>query len=58
MACPGAVSPTNVYSGCPSKVAWVAPPDRLIVPNVPLTPDAMAGPFTGGQFWAHAPLQL
>ena len=58
MACPGAVSPTKVYSGCPSKVAWTEPSDRVIVPNVPVTPDAVAGPFTGGQFCAHVPLQL
>src|SRR2546423_13386792 len=56
--CPGAVSPTKVYSGCPSKVAWVEPSDRLMVPNVPLIPDTVAGPFTGGQFCAHVPLQL
>src|SRR4029077_317146 len=58
LVCPGAVSPTKVYSGCPSKVAWVEPSDRLMVPNVPLTPDAVAGPFSGGQFCAHVPLQL
>src|SRR5690242_10138854 len=29
-----------------------------MVPKVPLTPDAVAGPFTGGQNVAHAPLQL
>ena len=58
MACPGAVSPTKVYSGCPSKVAWVEPSDRLMVPKVPVTPDAVADPFTGGQFCAHVPLQL
>jgi hypothetical protein len=32
--------------------------DRLNVSNVPLTPDAVAGRYTGGQFWAHVPLQL
>ena len=42
LPCPGAVSPTKVYSGCPSKVACVSPLDRLIVPNVPLTPEAVA----------------
>src|SRR5215470_7250076 len=56
--CPGAVSPTNVYSGCPSKVAWTEPSERLIVPNVPLTPGALAAPFTGGQFCAHVPLHF
>src|ERR1700758_2843313 len=55
--CPGAVSPAKVYSGCPSKVAWTEPSDRLMVPNVPVTPDAVAGPVTGGQFCAHVPLQ-
>jgi hypothetical protein len=29
-----------------------------MVPNVPLTPDAVAGPFTGGQFCAHTPLHF
>jgi hypothetical protein len=29
-----------------------------MVANVPLTPDAVAGPFTGGQFCAHAPLHF
>src|SRR5262249_58825448 len=29
-----------------------------MVPNVPLTPGAVTGPFTGGEFCAHAPLQL
>src|SRR5690349_24821480 len=58
LACPGAVSPTKVYSGCPSKVAWTEPSERLMVLNVPLTPDAVAGPLTGGQFCAHVPLQL
>ena len=28
------------------------------MPNVPVTPDAVADPFTGGQFCAHVPLQL
>ena len=56
--CPGAVSPTKVYSGWPSKVAWVEPSERLIVPNVPVTPAAVTGPFTGGQFCAHVPLHL
>ena len=28
------------------------------VPNVPVTPDAVAGPVAGGQFCAHVPLQL
>jgi len=58
LAWPGAVSAAKVYSGCPSKVAWVEPSDRLMVPKVPLTPDAVAGPFTGGQNCAHVPLQL
>src|SRR5215468_7235327 len=55
--CPGAVSPAKVYSGCPSKVAWTEPSERLMVPNVPVTPAAVTGPFTGGQFCAHVPLQ-
>src|SRR6202046_5340916 len=58
LACPGAVSPTKVYSGCPSKVAWTEPSERLIVPNVPVTPAAVTGPVTGGQFCAHVPLHL
>jgi hypothetical protein len=28
------------------------------VPNVPVTPAAVTGPVTGGQFCAHVPLQL
>src|SRR5580704_6251481 len=58
LACPGAVSPTKVYSGCPSKVAWTEPSARLIVPNVPVTPAAVTGPVTGGQFCAHVPLHF
>src|ERR1700744_4995674 len=58
LACPGAVSPTKAYSGCPSKVAWTEPSERLIVPNVPVTPAAVTGPVTGGQFCAHAPLHF
>jgi hypothetical protein len=30
----------------------------LIVLNVPVTPAAVTGPVTGGQFCAHVPLQL
>ena len=44
-----------MYSGCPSKVAWTEPSERLIGPNVPVTPAAVTGPVTGGQFWAHVP---
>jgi hypothetical protein len=55
--CPGAVSPAKVYSGCPSKVHWTEPSDRLMAPNVPVIPAAVAGPGTGGQFCAHVPLQ-
>ena len=29
-----------------------------MVPKVPVTPDAVVGPVTGGQFCAHVPLQL
>ena len=58
VACPGAVSPTKVYSGCPSKVAWAEPSERLIVPNVPVTPAAVTGPLTGGQLAAQVPLHL
>jgi NAD(P)H dehydrogenase (quinone) len=36
VAWPGAMSPMWVYSGCPSKVAYVEPSKRLIVPNVPV----------------------
>jgi hypothetical protein len=40
-------------------VACVEPSDRLIVPSLPVTPaPAVAGPFTGGQYVAHDPLQL
>lgn len=56
LACPGDLSPTNVYSGCPWKVSWAEPSDRLMVPNAPLAPDA-AG-LTGGQFCAHTPLHF
>src|SRR6185437_13933548 len=55
---PGPVSLTKVYSGCPSKVAWAEPSERLIVPSVPVRPaPAVTGPFTGGQAAAQAPLQ-
>jgi hypothetical protein len=56
-ACPGALSPTKVYSGCPWKVSCVEPPVRLIVANGALTAAAFAGAFAGGQLDAHAPLQ-
>ena len=40
-------------------VAWVEPSDRVIVPSLPVTPaPAVAGPFIGGQYVAHDPLQL
>ena len=40
-------------------MAWVEPSDRVIVPSLPVTPaPAVAGPFTGGQYVAHDPLQL
>ena len=42
----------------PSKVAWAEPSERWIVPNVPVTPAAVTGPCTGGQFCAHVPLQF
>src|ERR1700746_3754513 len=29
-----------------------------MVPKVPVTPDAVAGPFTGGPVCAHEPLQV
>src|SRR6185437_11701976 len=55
---PGPVSLTKVYSGCPSKVAWAEPSERLIVPSVPVRPArAVTGPFTGGQAAAQAPSQ-
>ena len=57
LACPGDLSRTKVYSGCPWKVSWAEPSDRLIVANGPLTPDVVPG-LTGGQLVAHAPLQL
>jgi hypothetical protein len=41
LACPGAVSPTKVYSGCPWKASWAEPSDRFIVANAPLAPDAV-----------------
>jgi len=43
LACPGALSPTKVYSGWPWKVSWVAPSDRLIVANGLLTAAMVAG---------------
>jgi hypothetical protein len=39
-------------------VAWVDPSERVIVPNVPVTPAALTGPLSGGQLCAHVPLQL
>jgi hypothetical protein len=40
-------------------VAWVVPPDLVIVPSLPVTPDpAVAGPVTGGQIWAQAPVHF
>jgi len=40
-------------------VTCVEPSERVIVPSVPVTPlPAVAGPFTGGQYCAHEPLQL
>src|SRR4029077_10729771 len=54
---PGPVSLTKVYRGCPSKGASVEPPERLIVPSLPVSPAAaVTGPFTGGQAAAQAPL--
>jgi len=53
----GRLSPTKVYSGCPSKVAWAEPSERLIVPNRALDPRMrVAGPSTGGQFCAARPV--
>src|ERR1700733_7191904 len=57
LACPGAVSPTKVYSGCPWKASCVEPLDRLIVEYGALTADVVEG-FTGGQDGAHAPVQF
>src|SRR6476646_9729674 len=55
---PGPVSLTKVYRGCPSKVAWAEPSERLIMPSLPVRPAAaVTGPFTGGQAAAQAPLQ-
>jgi hypothetical protein len=35
------------------------PSDLVIVPSLPVTPDpAAAGPGTGGQTWAQAPLHF
>jgi hypothetical protein len=40
-------------------VAWVEPSDLVIVPSLPVTPDpAVAGPVTGGQIWAQAPVHF
>ena len=40
-------------------MACVEPSDRVIVPSLPVTPAAaVAGPFTGGQYVAHDPLQF
>jgi hypothetical protein len=40
-------------------VAWVVPSDLVIVPSLPVTPDpAVAGPVTGGQIWAQAPVHF
>jgi hypothetical protein len=48
------VSWVKVYSGCPLKVSWVEPSDRLIVAYGLLT---VVGAVCGGQAVAHAPLQ-
>jgi len=40
-------------------VACVVPSDLVIVPSLPVTPDpAVAGPATGGQIWAQAPVHF
>jgi hypothetical protein len=39
-------------------VAWAEPSDRVMMPNVPVMPAAVTGPFTGGQFCAHVPLHF
>jgi hypothetical protein len=39
-------------------VAWAEPSERVMVPNVPVTPAAVTGPLTGGQFCAHVPLHF
>lgn len=40
-------------------MACVEPSDRVTVPSVPVMPGPpVAGPFTGGQYWAHDPLQF
>jgi hypothetical protein len=40
-------------------VAWTDPSDLVIVPSLPVTPDpAVAGPVTGGQIWAQAPVHF
>ena len=54
---PGAVSPAKVYSGCPSKVAWTEPSDRLIVPKVPVTGCGHRS-LQRRQPSAHVPLHL
>ena len=39
-------------------MAWVEPSARVMVPSLPVTPGpAVTGPFTGGQYAAHEPLQ-
>ncbi len=39
-------------------MAWTEPSERVIVSNVPVTPAAVTGPFTGGQFCAYVPLHF
>ena len=40
-------------------MACFDPSERVITPSFPVTPEpAVAGPLTGGQKWAHEPLQL
>jgi hypothetical protein len=57
LAWPGAVSTLAVCRGCPSYVAWIKPPVRVIWPTAPVTPaPAAAGPVTGGQ--RRAPLSV
>src|SRR5215472_11654492 len=59
LASPGFVSPTYLYSGCPFQAACLEPSDLVITVSVPLTPDmAVAGPGTGGQYFAQALLQF
>jgi hypothetical protein len=58
LAWPGRCLRRRCAAGTRTKVAWAEPSERLMVPTVPVTPEAVVGPLTGGQVCAHVPLQV